>query len=283
MKNILAENLLRFGVKNLSDDIKRKLQEQNDPVTNPNVNLGAGSKLNQALGNILDAKQVELLNQGKTAVNDSTERTIFDNYYRPEQSSVGKNLIINGISPTSKIIGPIKAIFQGVDDAGNSRIFIWTTRIPIFNFSALQKAYLAGVDVYNVAQEINKNYGLANGDIILSGIANSKGLPPISDQAPGISLQTYFTTKPRAYDYVIFSDKVVGGNKYEVYNNTGQQVGTIPMQIGYTSQTLNQTAIDVRTNPAETKQIQALRTANPKKLTVDQQRAKNAIEKGILR
>lgn len=284
MKNILAENLLRFGVKNLSDDIKRKMQEQTEPTTDPNVTLGAGSKLNQTLGNVLDAKQVDLLNQGKVAVNDSTEKAIFDKYYQAQQSAVGKNLILNGVSPTSKIIGPIKAIFQGVDGAGYSRIFVWTTKIPIFNFSGLQKAYLGGVDVVgSVTTEINRNYGLDRGDIILSGIADSKGLPPISDQAPGISLQTYFTTKPKAYDYVIFSDKVVGVNKFAVYNNAGQQVGTIPMQIAYTSQTLDQTGIEVRTNPAETKQIQALRTADPKNLTVDQKRAKDAIEKGILR
>jgi hypothetical protein len=33
MKNILAENLLRFGVKNLSEANKKKLQEQNPPKT----------------------------------------------------------------------------------------------------------------------------------------------------------------------------------------------------------------------------------------------------------
>lgn len=288
MKNILAENLLRFGVKNLSDDIKRKLQEQPEPTTDP-IALGAGSKLNQALGNVLDAKQIELLNQGKAAVNDSTQKQIFDNYYQSQQSAVGKYLILNGISPTSKIIGPIKAIFQGVDTAGNSRIFVWTTKTPILNFSALQKAYLgySGADEYQnynrpLSQEINIEYGLDAGDIILPSIIDNKGLPPISDEAPGISL-LYFTTKPKAYDYVIFSDKIVEGNKFAIYNNAGQQVGTIPVQIMVTSQTLDQTGIEARTNPNETKQIQSLRTADPRKLNVNQKRAKERIEKGIQR
>jgi hypothetical protein len=287
MKNILAENLLRFRVKNLSDDIKRKLQEQTEPVTDPNVTGGAGSKLNQTLGNVLNAKQVDLLNQGKVAVGPDVQKAIFDKYYQAQQSAVGKNLILNGVSPTSKIIGPIKAIFQGVDGAGNSRIFVWTTKIPIFNFSALQKAYIgySGADEYKdynrtLSQEINITYGLDAGDIILPSIINNKGLPPIADEAPGISL-SYFTTKPKAYDYVIFSDKIVEGNKFAIYNNAGQQVGTIPMQIAYTSQTLDQTGIEARTNPAETKQIQALRTADPKKLTVDQKRAQERILKGM--
>jgi len=284
MKNILAENLLRFGVKNLSEDIKRKLQEQTDPTTDPNVNLGAGSKLNQTLGNVLDAKQIELLNQGKAAVNDSTQKQIFDNYYQAQQSAVGKYLILNGISPKSKIIGPIKAIFQGVDDGGNSRIFVWTTKTPILNFSGLQKAYL-DIPVKDfkstLSGHLNVAYGLDAGDIILSRIVDNKGLPPLSsDQAPGIPL-SYFTTKPRAYDYAIFSDKIVEGNKFAIYNNTGQQVGTIPVQIMVTSQTLDQTGIEARTNPNETKQIQSLRTANLKKLNVNQQRAKERIENGI--
>jgi hypothetical protein len=34
MKNILAENMLRFGVKNLSEKSKKKLAEQNNPAVN---------------------------------------------------------------------------------------------------------------------------------------------------------------------------------------------------------------------------------------------------------
>lgn len=33
MKNLLAENLIRFGVKNLSEADKNKLQEQSSSVT----------------------------------------------------------------------------------------------------------------------------------------------------------------------------------------------------------------------------------------------------------
>ena len=36
MKNTLAENMLRFGAKNLSEESKRKLAEQGEPVINPN-------------------------------------------------------------------------------------------------------------------------------------------------------------------------------------------------------------------------------------------------------
>jgi hypothetical protein len=86
MKNILAENLLRFGVKNLSDDIKRKLQEQTEGG-------GAGAQL-QNLGLSIDQKNLDLADsEGYLSIN--AYANAFKLYAGPAGSNlVGKNLYL---------------------------------------------------------------------------------------------------------------------------------------------------------------------------------------------
>jgi len=86
MKNILAENLLRFGVKNLSDDIKRKLQEQTEGG-------GAGAQL-QNLGLSIQADALAIADtQG--FLNLSEYETAFKKYAGANGANlVGKNLYL---------------------------------------------------------------------------------------------------------------------------------------------------------------------------------------------
>ncbi len=266
MKNILAENLLRFGVKNLSEDIKRKLQEQPEPTTDP-IALGAGSKLNQTLGNVLDAKQIELLNQGKAAVNDSMQKQIFDNYYAANTSPVGKYLILGGISPSSKIIGPIQSVlpFSDISDG----LAIWTTKKAVFNFAGIQNAYLDNAGSFletGLSQGINARY-VKSGDVYLNTRGSKETgliLPPYPTNGLAGMPMTYFapySANTMYYDYFVDTTSNVGINKnmFNVYDKARKLVGMVPMQIQGMVSNWDQTGLDIRVDKNVEAQIQSKR------------------------
>jgi hypothetical protein len=261
MKKIIRlteSDLIRIVKKIIKEE---SLYNQPEPITDPNVNSGAGSKLNQALGNLLDSKQVELLNQGKAAISSDVEKTIFDKYYQGGQPVVGKYLILDGIYSTSKIIGPIKAAMRIYNKRDNG-LAIWTNKTPIFNYAAVQRAYLddVGSIINGGALGINNRYKLpTTSDIRLAGF-NNLILPPYPTDGsiPRTGYFTSFGGNRPSHDYYIDFNKIISGVYFNVLDHTGKVIGIAPLAILNTQHTWEQTGIDIRIDNNLEKQIQLM-------------------------
>lgn len=262
MKNILAENLLRFGVRNLSksevNKIQRLMEQDDEPVQGAPV--GSTGQVNmkqlEKLGLPLDIKQKnEIIKLSK--LTEVSFENVIKNYYSDPGTGAGfigkpliykfKNLQSVGINPQTKqpivyqsgtevdginhtnikLTKPVQSVYYGQNNIGEQFCWLWISK----------QALISIPDLVRIAKENQGKDGINyKNSMALSRDRQNFAIYPkdASNKYTSTGYLDWFidssndltTLLPLNFDYQI---KLTNGEVRQQINNSSTIVGTIPL------------------------------------------------------
>jgi hypothetical protein len=158
MKNTLAENMLRFGVKNLSEDVKTKLAEQGQNALDL-ANLNLPNKLQPMISNNTVVSQKETGKPGEEKLNVTwSPKSIIV----PVSDDKNTVLILGTRTAKDKPAGPFIAVTLRTN--GQEINLVPAKTIDLIGFLKLQtsKTITSEPDMYNLFNALAKTKILGN-------------------------------------------------------------------------------------------------------------------------
>ena len=156
MKNTLAENMLRFGVKNLSEDVKTKLAEQGQNALDL-ANLNLPNKLQPMISNntVVSQKETGKPGEEKLNVTWSPKSVIV-----PLSDDKNTVLILGTRTAKDQPTGPFIAVTLRTN--GQEINLVSAKTIDLIGFLKLKTVVKSGVDMRNLFNALAKTKVLGN-------------------------------------------------------------------------------------------------------------------------
>jgi hypothetical protein len=261
MKNILAENLLRFGVRNLSksevNKIQRLMEQDDEPVQGAPVGSTGQNSMQQflKLGLPLDAKQKsELIKNNFLTLGSFAD--IIKNFYNDPGTGAGfinkplvyrsvGDLITPKINPETgepvitlgghagvnstniKITKPVQSVYFGQNNIGEQYCWLWISKQALISIPDLVRIAKEnqGLDKVNYKHSIASSRGRQDFAIYPKDAGNKYTPTGYIDWFINSS-NDLTTLSPLNFDYQI---NLKNGEVRQQVNNTSTVVGTIPL------------------------------------------------------
>jgi hypothetical protein len=257
MKNILAENLLRFGVRNLSESELKHIQQLMEQGDEPVGSTGqVALQQLEKLGLPLDIKQKnEMIKLGK--LTETSFENVIKKYYSDPGTGagfIGKSLIykfknlqslgidpqtkqpivyqtgteVDGINDTNiKLTKPVQSVYYGQNNIGGQYCWLWVSKQALISIPDLVRIAKEnqGKDHISYKDSIAMSRGRQDFAIYPKDMSNKYISTGYIDWFVNSSNELT-TLLPLNFDYQI---NLKNGEVRQQINNSSTIVGTIPL------------------------------------------------------